>query len=93
MDGRSPVRLFNGMAMSLEELEAEIRRLPEDQQRELLGRMQAMNDPFDPAVREAWLDETERRVADIRAGRAVLHDGDSVLAEARERLNAKLQNH
>jgi hypothetical protein len=80
------------MATSIEELEARIRGLPIDQQRELLGRLNRAIDPMSPEIRAAWIAETELRVEAIRAGRAVLHDGESVIAEARERLNAKLQN-
>ncbi len=80
--------------MTVEELEAEIFRLPRTDRAVLIDRLLASDiDLMEPAVRAAWLDETERRVADIRTGRAVLHDGENVLAEARERLNAKLQNH
>jgi putative addiction module component (TIGR02574 family) len=37
-------------------------------------------------IAAAWEVEIERRIDDLDAGRAVLVDGDAVLAEARERL-------
>ncbi len=89
MDIRPGCLLFEGMALSIDELEAEILKLPEEQQRELLDRMNRSIDAFDPGVREAWNGEIARRVQEIREGRAILFDEDDVMAEAEAMLNEK----
>jgi putative addiction module component (TIGR02574 family) len=47
--------------------------------------LDSLNSPIDPQIERLWMDEAERRVAQIESGEATLIDGD----EAFSRLRAK----
>jgi putative addiction module component (TIGR02574 family) len=47
--------------------------------------LDSLNSPIDPQIERLWMDEAERRVAQIESGEATLIDGE----EAFSRLRAK----
>lgn len=79
--------------MSIDEIEAVALELPEDDRDELIARLSARR-THDPSIRQAWLDEAERRMEQVRAGKMRLIDADEVLADpefARELASVALQ--
>jgi hypothetical protein len=66
--------------MSIDEIEAIALELPEDDRDELIARLSAKR-TRDPVIRQAWLDEAERRMELVRAGKMRLIDADEVLAD------------
>jgi putative addiction module component (TIGR02574 family) len=78
------------MSMPLAQLEAEALELPERERARLAERLIASLDEGadeDPAeVERAWVEEIERRVAEIEAGTAELIPAEQVFAELRGRL-------
>jgi putative addiction module component (TIGR02574 family) len=78
--------------MSIDEIEAAALELPDGDRDELIERLSTRRD--DPAVRQAWLDEAERRMELVRAGKMRLIDADEALADpelARELATVALQ--
>ena len=66
--------------MSIDEIEAAALELPEDERDELIDRLSGGRTRND-AIRQAWLDEAERRMELVRAGKMRLIDADEVLAD------------
>lgn len=66
--------------MTIDEIEAAALELPEGDRDELLERLSARH-TRNPAIRQAWLDEAERRMALVRAGKMRLVDADEALAD------------
>jgi hypothetical protein len=66
--------------MSIDELEAAALLLPEEEREELIARLSASRTYAQP-VQPSWLDEAERRMELVRAGRMRLIDADEVLAD------------
>lgn len=66
--------------MTIDEIEAAALELPEDDRDELIERLSARRPPRE-AIRQAWLDEAERRMELVRAGKMRLIDADEVLAD------------
>ncbi|MBI2299816.1 MAG: addiction module protein [Armatimonadetes bacterium] len=74
--------------MKVEDLIAEAMELPVEERILIADSMlRSLNRP-DPEVEAAWLDEAERRLAEIDAGRTTLIPGDEVMAELRKRITA-----
>ena len=67
--------------MSIDEIEAVVFELPEDERDELIARLQAAR-TVERDVDDAWRAEVRRRIERIRAGDAEWFDLDEVLAEA-----------
>jgi putative addiction module component (TIGR02574 family) len=79
--------------MSIDEIEAAALELPEGDRDELIERLSARR-TRNESIRQAWLDEAERRMELVRAGRMRLVDADEVLADpefSRELASAALQ--
>jgi putative addiction module component (TIGR02574 family) len=79
--------------MSIDEIEAAALDLPEPDRDELIERLSARR-ARDPEVRQAWLEEAERRMERVRAGNMRLVDADEALADpelARELASVALQ--
>lgn len=74
------------IAMTIDELKAEVLRLaPEgraDLARELLASLDALSDS---EIERLWLDEAERRLAQLESGNATADPSDVVLARVRAR--------
>jgi putative addiction module component (TIGR02574 family) len=66
--------------MSIDDIEAAALELPEGERDELLERLSARRAP-NPEIRQPWLDEAERRMELVRAGKMRLIDADDVLAD------------
>jgi putative addiction module component (TIGR02574 family) len=66
--------------MSLDEIEAVALELPEEDRDELIARLSARR-IRNPSIRQAWLDEAERRMELVRAGKMRLIDADEALAD------------
>lgn len=66
--------------MTIDQIEAVALELPEDDREELIARLSA-NRTRDADVRQAWLDEAERRMQRVRAGEMRLVDADEALAD------------
>lgn len=66
-------------------LTGEVQKLPRDEQIELVESVMAEL-PHDPEWDNAWGEEAERRLADIRSGKSAIHDAKDVLADRRNRL-------
>jgi putative addiction module component (TIGR02574 family) len=66
--------------MSIDEIEAVALELPEEDRDELIARLSARRS-HDPSIRQAWLDEAERRMELVRAGKLRLIEADEVLAD------------
>lgn len=66
--------------MTIDQIEAVALELPEDDREELIARLTAGR-TREPHVRQAWLDEAERRMELVRAGKMRLIDADEALAD------------
>jgi Putative addiction module component len=66
--------------MSIDEIEAAALLLPEEERDELIARLSASL-AYGQSADEAWIDEAERRMELVRAGRMRLIDADEVLAD------------
>ena len=75
------------MARALAEIERDIRALSSRERAQLLNALiSALDAPADPDADRAWLEESERRLAQIESGKAKTVPGTEVLKEARSRL-------
>jgi len=61
-------------------------RLASRNRSRLAHRLSRFVTPTRREIEEAWAKEIQRRVAEIDAGTAILHDGDEVIAELRRDL-------
>ena len=82
------------MARSIADIEKELMALPqEDRARVALDLIRSLDKDEETLTREeweaAWLEEIQRREADVREGRVELVDGDQVMAELRARYAKK----
>jgi putative addiction module component (TIGR02574 family) len=66
--------------MSIDEIEAAVLELPEGDRDELLERLRARR-TRNPNVSQAWLEEAERRMELVRAGKMRLVHSDEALAD------------
>lgn len=66
--------------MTIDQIEAVALELPEDDREELIARLTASR-ARNADVRQAWLNEAERRMELVRAGRMGLMDADEALAD------------
>ena len=76
------------MPMTVEQIEAEVLKLPEQAQVELLGRlMRSLADTaaMDPDVAEAWAQEAVRRDAEMESGSVAGIPAEEVFAELRSK--------
>lgn len=71
------------MSMSVEQILAEARQLPEAQRAELVDRLLAESFSPNADVDDAWKTEVSRRVREIETGGEEGIDGDEVMAELR----------
>lgn len=71
------------MPMSVDQILAEARQLPDAQRAELFDRLLVESFSPDGSVDRTWIEEVGRRMADIESGREKGIDGDEVLAEIR----------
>lgn len=70
------------MARSLAKIEEEIRELSSEDRAELLRvLLDELDAPEDSGVEQAWLDEVERRVAELDSGSVALVPAEKVFAE------------
>lgn len=67
-------------SMSIDEIEAAALELPEEDRDELIERLRARR-PRSESIRRAWLDEAERRMELVRAGKMRPVDAEEVLAD------------
>jgi putative addiction module component (TIGR02574 family) len=75
------------MAKAVEEIERDFLALNERDRASLLGQLIGhLDDPHDTGIEKAWLDEAERRLAEIDAGTAKTHPAEGVFREIRARL-------
>ncbi|MGQ0834149.1 MAG: addiction module protein [Gammaproteobacteria bacterium] len=75
------------MARALAEIERDIRALSSRERAQLLKALiSGLDAPADPDADRAWLEESERRLAQIESGKAKTVPGTEVLKEARSRL-------
>ena len=76
------------MPMTVEQIEAEVLKLPEQARAELLGRlMRSLVDTLalDPDVAEAWVQEAIRRDAEMESGAVAGIPAEEVFAELRSK--------
>ena len=76
------------MPMTVEQIEAEVLKLPEQAQVELLGRlMRSLADTaaIDPDVAEAWAQEAIRRDEEMESGSVAGIPAEEVFAELRSK--------
>ena len=76
------------MPMTVEQIEAEVLKLPEQARAELLGwlmRSLADTSAMDPDVAEAWAQEAMRRDAEMESGAVVGIPAEEVFAELRSK--------
>jgi putative addiction module component (TIGR02574 family) len=75
--------------MSVQELEAEVLKLPSPERAQLAHRLIVSldeDDDEDPAeIERAWEEEIRRRIAELEAGTAELIPAEEVFAELRSR--------
>ncbi|HEY4646471.1 MAG TPA: addiction module protein [Steroidobacteraceae bacterium] len=75
------------MARTLTDIERDIRALSARERARLLKDLISdLDAPADPDAEQAWLEESERRLAEIESGTAKTVPGPEVLKEARSRL-------
>ena len=76
------------MPMTVEQIEAEVLKLPEQARAELLGRlMRSLADTavMDPDVAEAWAQEAVRRDEEMESGSVAGIPAEEVFAELRSK--------
>jgi hypothetical protein len=66
--------------MTLEQIVEEARHWPPEKVEELLDRLSAGLHPADPAIDQAWKEETRRRLAEIENGTVQAVVGEDVSA-------------
>jgi len=71
------------VVITYERVKAAKVRLTQRKRSRLAHRLSRFVTPTTREAQEAWAKEIERRVAEIHAGTAILHDGDEVIAELR----------
>ncbi len=75
------------MARAIADIERDIQQLPINERAKLLRALIAdLDAPAEADVQQAWLEESERRLAEIENGTAKTVPGREVLDEARSRL-------
>lgn len=76
------------MSVSIENITETALSLPMADRAALADRLvESLNEPGrSDAVREAWIAEIRRRVADVKSGKAVLIDGPEGLARVRAKI-------
>jgi putative addiction module component (TIGR02574 family) len=72
------------MPTTLDQIVEEVRHWPQEQVAELVDRLTFKLHPGDPAVAEAWKQETRRRVAEIENGTVTGIPGEEVSARIRQ---------
>lgn len=73
------------MALTLDQIVEETRRLPREQVAELVDRLTfELRDEPDPENDAAWAEVAERRLAEIRSGRVKPIPGEEVMKRARK---------
>ncbi len=76
--------MFSPMSLTLDQIVAEVRRLPREQSAELFDRLLADTvDTPDAEIEQAWKIETRRRIAEIESGAEPGVPGEEALAELR----------
>ena len=76
------------MPMTVEQIEAEVLKLPEQAQAELLGRLMrslADTSAMDPDVAEAWAQEAIRRDEEMESGSVAGIPAEEVFTELRSK--------
>jgi len=71
------------MPLTPDQIVEEVRRWPQEQVTELLDRLAGTLHPQDPALEEAWKQETRQRVAEIECGAVRGIPGEEVSARIR----------
>ncbi len=72
------------MALTLDQIVEEARRLPREQSAELIDRLLADTvEAPDPEIEQAWKTETRRRIAEIESGAEPGVPGEQGMAELR----------
>ncbi len=71
------------MPMSVDQILAEARQLPDAQRAELFDRLLVESFSPDEAIDRTWTEEIRHRLSDIESGREKGVDGEEVLAEIR----------
>ena len=66
------------MPLTPDQIVEEVRRWPQERVTELLDRLAGTLHPEDPAVEEAWKQETRRRIAEIESGAVRGNPGEEV---------------
>lgn len=66
--------------MTLEQIIEETRHWPSEKVEELVDRLTEALHPADPAIDQAWKEETRRRLAEIENGTVQAVDGEEVSA-------------
>jgi putative addiction module component (TIGR02574 family) len=75
------------MARAISEIEREIRSLARPEQEQLLrALLEELDGPPDPDAERAWLDEVQRRSAELDAGLVKSIPADEVFERVRSRL-------
>lgn len=73
------------MAMNLEQIVEETRKLPREQLPELIERITlAAHGPVDPKIEQAWTDAAMRRLTEIESGKVKLIPGAEAMVRARK---------
>jgi putative addiction module component (TIGR02574 family) len=73
------------MATPMHDLEAEVLGLPPEDRARILERLIASFEP-ESASQKAWLNEAQRRRAEVKAGKVAMVPGDEALARVRARI-------
>jgi putative addiction module component (TIGR02574 family) len=73
------------MSTPVEDLQAEVLRLPPEKRARLLELLLASFEPRSNAQR-AWMDLGRRRRKDVRSGKAAMVPGDEAMARVRTRM-------
>ena len=73
------------MSTPVQDLEAEVLSLPDQDRARILERLIASFEPRSPSER-AWISEAPRRRQDVTDGKAAMVPGDEALAHVRARI-------
>lgn len=70
------------MSMTLDQIEAEVSRLPEEERLQLVNRITShLGTGMEKDVEAAWAAEIRKRIADLKSGSLKTRNVDEVIAE------------
>jgi len=82
VDNRTFLQLDSSMAMTLDQIEAEVSHLPEEDRIQLVNRLASkLGTGMTKEIESSWASEIRKRIADLDSGATATRNVDEVIAE------------